>query len=108
MWRAPEFVTNLVLATTREASAGFEVQSLSESWLDVNSRYRQLHFRVHYISLSDMWEVEWTFVDVSFEPRWANPAWALLSLDTDSEEQQIRSKLNNIVREQMELLLSQF
>ena len=53
-------------------------------------------------------EVEWTFVNVTFEARLANPAWGLLALNTDSEEQQICFKLNIIVREQMDLLLSQF
>jgi hypothetical protein len=97
VWKAPEFVTTLVLATTREAAAGFEMQSLSESWLDVNSRYRQLHLQMHYNSVSDMWEVEWLFVDVSFEARWANPAWELLRLSPNSEEEHIRFRLNYIV-----------
>ena len=38
----------------------------------------------------------------------ANTAWELLVLSTNSEEQQIRFILNNIVKERMALLLSQF
>ena len=45
---------------------------------------------MHYNSFSDMWEVEWTFVDVSFDARWANLTWELLALSTNTEEQQIR------------------
>ena len=100
MWHTRGVLREQAIATVEKASLSIPHQGVSKSFLNISGVFQQLHLFISLVE-SCLWKVQWLYVDVGFWPRWANPLWEVAGIDYKFEEEQIRTKLDAIIQQQL-------
>ena len=106
VWRAPAAVREVALSVIAQASPHIPAQQLVRSFLNISDEYHQVRIAVK-LDDEGFWHINWLFVEVGFAPRWSNPMWAIACMDWQTEESQIRERLDGIVSQQLHLLFKE-
>jgi len=70
----------------------------SQDFLHTQGSFSRVSFAARLLDFGDV-ELRYEFLNASFAPQWANPLWALLEVDIDTQAVQIAGLLDSLVKQ---------
>ena len=85
-------------AGVQSLSAELTLAENSQDFLSTRGSFSRVSFAARLLDFGEV-ELRYEFLNASFAPQWANPIWALLEVDIDTQAVQIAGLLDSLVRQ---------